>query len=154
MLSTHLDKVTTSRIEELIEANFGGRDKLYEAANSMNDENCKQICKQLAERLASHATELQQILYASGHEANDPLEIDYIVKIFFESIKKKCGETGVIQAAEDFQKDLKRGYDRAIEDTAESQAKGTLREQRAEVDFGEKVLHKIKSADTSAENDC
>ena len=33
-----LDKVTLAKIQELIEANFTGRDELYAAAESLDDE--------------------------------------------------------------------------------------------------------------------
>ena len=153
MRPTELDKTTLAKIRELVEANFGSRDELYAAADSLDDEDRERVCRRLAEHLAGHAAELQQVLAASRSDPAGPLDIDEIVVALFESIKAQRGAAGVLEAAEEAQRDLKRGYDRAIEETPAQEAEGLLRSQRDEVEFGERVLRSMKRSEDERESD-
>lgn len=144
MRPTELDETTLTKIRDLVEASFGSRDELYAAAESLDDEDHKRVCRRLAEYLAEHATSLQQVLAAGGHDPAGPLDIDGIVAAFFKSIRMQRGAAGVLEAAEQCQRGLKHGYDRAIEGSPNREAEEFLREQRDEVDFGERVLRGIK----------
>jgi hypothetical protein len=148
-----LDEKTLAEIRKLVEANFGNRDELYVAADSLDDEDRERVCRRLAEHLAGHAAELQQVLAASGSDPAGPLDIDDIVTALFESIKAQRGVAGVLEAAEEAQRDLKRGYDRAIEETPAQEAEGLLRGQRDAVDFGERVLRSMKHPEDERDSD-
>ncbi|MBN2292213.1 MAG: hypothetical protein JXM70_07300 [Pirellulales bacterium] len=152
MLPTEIDKKTLDIVQELVEANFGGRDELYAAADSMDKEDSQRICRRLADFLADNAIRLQQMLAASGNEAAGPLDIDAIIAALFKAVKARHGAAGVIEVAEEAQRDLKHGYDRAIEEASEPQAEGVLREQRDRVEFSEQVLRSIKPSQTKKPN--
>lgn len=153
MRPVQLDETTLAGIRELVEANFGSRDELYAAAASVDDEDRQRVCRRLAEHLAGHAAELQQVLAASGTDPAGPLDIDDIVVALFESIKAQRGAAAVVEAAEETQRDLKRGYDRAIKETPSQQAEGLLRGQRDQVDFGERVLRSMKRSEDEPQSE-
>jgi hypothetical protein len=153
MRPTEFDETTLAKIRELVEANFGSRDELYAAADSLDGEDRERVCRRLAEHLAGHAAELQQLLAASRSDPAGPLDIDEIVAALFESIKAQRGTVGVLKAAERTQRDLKRGYDRAIEETSAQEAEGLLRSQRDAVEFGERVLRSMKRSEDEREGD-
>ena len=144
MLPIEYDDKTLTVVQELVETNFGIRDELNAAADSVDDEDRQRVCRRLADFLANNAIRLQQMLAASGNEPAEPLDIDAIVAALFKAVKVRHGTAGVIEAAEETQRDLKRGYDRAIEEASEPQAEGVLREQRKQVEFSEQVLRSIK----------
>ena len=152
MQPRELDKKTLDKIRELVEANFGGRDELYAAAESLDDQDAERVCRRLAEHLAGHATDLQHILAACGHEVTGPLDIDDIVAALFESIKQQQGAPGIFEVAEGKQRDLKRGYDRAIEETTTEDTKELLRGQRNQIEFAESVLRRMKHSESKTEN--
>lgn len=135
-----LDPQTLSRLQELIEANFTARDELYAAAESLDDEARKKVCRRLAEHLAGYAAELQQVVTASGVEPAGPLEIESVAHSLFGLAKMNRGSAGVLQTAAEGEHNLKQDYDKAIDATTNPAAKNSLRRQRDEVEFGEQVL--------------
>jgi uncharacterized protein (TIGR02284 family) len=140
MLPTELRPEDLGKFQELIEANFTGRDELYAAARSMDDEARQQVCRRLAEHLAGHAAELQQIVAASGSDPAEPLDVEPIAEALFELAKMNHGERGVIDSAIEGERNLRKEYDRAIEDTSNPEATNTLHRQRDDVEFGEQIL--------------
>lgn len=138
-----LGEGTLSKIQKLIEANFTGRDELYAAAESSDDEARKQICCQLAAHLADHAVHLQQIVASSGVDPAEPLDVNEIASALFDLAKANRGETGVLQVAAEGERNLKEEFDRAIETTPDQEAKALLDKQRDNVEFGEQVLRNI-----------
>ena len=78
MSPTQLNRIALRKIQELIEANFAGRDELQAAAESLDDDARQRVCRRLANHLASHAAELQQIVTACGAEPAGPLDMEVI----------------------------------------------------------------------------
>ncbi len=97
MLPRPMDDKTLAKIQELIERNFTGRDELYAAAQSMDDDARKQICRRLADHLADNAIELQQIVAASGAEPAGPLDVHAVASALFDLAKANRGEPGVLR---------------------------------------------------------
>ncbi len=147
MLPRQLDRETLAILQKLIEGNFTGRDELQAAADSLDDRDLKGICRRLSRQLADHAIELQQLVTASGAVPAEPLNVDLLATALFDLTKANRGEAGVIRAAAEGEHNLKTEYDRAIEDTAEADAKALLDRQRREVEFGEQVLRHLKGTD-------
>lgn len=58
----NLDNETLAKIQGLVEVRFSGRDKLYSVASHLDDSQRSSVCRKLADHLAGHAAELQQIL--------------------------------------------------------------------------------------------
>ena len=65
-MNRNLSPQMIQRIEELVDASFSGRDELCAAAKTLDDARRSNICKQLADHLAHHAIELQQLLTVNG----------------------------------------------------------------------------------------
>lgn len=141
-----LSRVALDRIQELIQANFTGRDELYAAAESLDDESRQRVCRRLAEFLAGHAVDLQQIVTAQGVEPAGPLDIESIAQTLFDLAKLNRGEPGVLQAAAEGERDLKESYDRAIDAAAGPESEDLLRRQRDDVEFGEQILRDMGQA--------
>jgi uncharacterized protein (TIGR02284 family) len=153
MLPHKLDDTTLRKLQELVEANFAGRDELYAAADSLNDEDRKRVCRRLAEHLAGHAAELQQILAACGADPAGPLDIHATADKLFELAKASRGADGVLDVAESCEKNLKQEYDRAIQDTPNQEAEAMLQGQRDDVEFGEQVMRCMKNSGDSTKSD-
>jgi uncharacterized protein (TIGR02284 family) len=142
-----LSPQTLDRIQQLISANFAVRDELYAAARSLDDEARQQVCRRLAEHLAGHAVELQQILTASGERPVGPLDMNSLAEALFESAKQSHGESGVLAAAVEREHNLKEDYDRALDYVSQPQAENVLKRQREGVEFGEQVLRGMSAPD-------
>lgn len=149
MLPNELDDATLRKLQTLVEANFTGRDELYAAAKSLNDEDRKNVCRKLAEHLAGHAAELQQILAACGADPAGPLDTHALAESLFDLTKATRGAHGVLHAAESCERILKQEYDQAIQATGDREAEALLQKQRDDVEFGEQVLRGMKKADRS-----
>lgn len=149
MMPTNLDVETLIKMQRLIEANFTGRDELYAAADSMNNQSREHICRRLAEHLAANAVELQQLVKASGVEPAGPLDLESIAQALFDLAKSSRGESGVLVAAAEGEENLKKNYDEVIDSTADQEATAILRKQREQVEFAEQVLRNIGSADVA-----
>ena len=136
-----------SKIEELVRANYTGRDELYVAAKALEDDDHREVCRRLADHLAGHAAELQQILLANGGPALQPSDFYSIAEEIVESAKERKGTPGVLKVAEGYEKQVKDQYDSAINETPDDnrEAKALLERQRGNVEFGEKVLRSIRS---------
>jgi uncharacterized protein (TIGR02284 family) len=147
MTRMELNPRTLDTIQQLISANFAGRDELYAAASSLNNEARQSVCRRLAELLAGHAVELQQILTASGEHPVGPLDVNSLAQALFESAKRSRGEPGVLDAAAEREHTLKADYDRALDDLSHSQAENVLKRQREDVKFGEDVLRGMSAPD-------
>lgn len=129
------------QIQKLVEANFAGRDELNAAAASIDDDRRKAIVRQLADHLADHAIELQQIVTANGQKAWVPESIYSIAGALFDLITANRGPDGVIAAAERCEQNVVQAYDKAIAATQDPDTEGMLRRQRDEAEFGKNVLH-------------
>ncbi len=143
MFARHLDSITLERLHELIEANFNARDSLYTAAESLEDDDQAHVCVRLADSLAGHAVELQQIVAAAGSQPPGPQDAWTGARQQFEQAKAACGCSGVLAIAERTERDLKQGYDRALKTTFDREAEGVLGRHRNDVEFGEQVLRCI-----------
>lgn len=144
MKSTPFDSNTLIKIQELIEANFAGREELYAAANSLDNAARENICRRLADHLAANAIELQQLLAASGIAPAEPLDTAAIAHALFDLAKLNRGESGVLDTAAEGEDNLKKVYDSAIEATEDEETTALFRRQRREVTFGEDVLRNIE----------
>lgn len=145
-----LNDAVLARIRELIEANFASRDELYAAAETLDDESMKKVCRRLADHLAGHAVELQQIAAARIGDSDvdvDTVEfIDYVsAQAFLEMVKEVHGPERVIAAAEQCEQNLKAKYDRVIDETSHSETEGVFQRHRSEIEFGERVLHSMRT---------
>lgn len=132
------------RIEELVDASYSGRDELYAAADALDDERRSQVCRQLADHLAGHATELQQLLMMNGGEAIEPLDLYSIAESFFGTIKRREGEAGVLNVAEACERTVKERFEQAIEATQNEDTAALLERQRDNIEFGENVLKSMQ----------
>lgn len=146
-MTTQFDPETLGKIQTLIEGNFTGRDELYAAADSMDNDARVRICRNLAEHLAMNAIELQQIVAASGVNPAQPLDLEAIAHALFELVKANHGDLGVLKAAAEGEHLLKRDYDAAIGATRDPEAKAILEKQREQVEFAEDVLKSITDED-------
>ncbi len=143
MLPGQLDAATLDRLRELIEANFNARDALYVAAESLEDDDYVHVCIRLADSLAGHAAELQQVVAAAGDHPPGPNASLLEPKWDFEQAKAESGSEGILAIAERTERDLRQGYDRVLEVTCDRDAEGILDRQRSAVEFGEQVLRCI-----------
>jgi hypothetical protein len=110
MRNHRLGDATLAKIRELIEANFAGRDELYAAAETLDDEARKKVCRRLAEHLAGHAVELEKIALASSEDIDiaDVEFIDYIAEeAFLHMVKELHGSSRVIASVEQCEHNLK-----------------------------------------------
>ncbi len=144
MLPKPLEQKTLAWLQELLELDFAGRDELYAVADSLENEDCREICRRLAEFLAGHAAELQQIVVGSGNDPAGPLDLDEIAHALIEGIKSHRGNSGVLGVAETVEREVRQEYDRAIRSTDDRDAEGMLQRQRQEIEFAERVLRTIK----------
>ena len=145
MTPYHLNQTTLAKIRELIEANFAVRDELYAAAESLDDEARKKVCRRLADHLGGHAAELQQILLSTNSDVVDVADVDFVDYIaeqtFLTMVRELHGSARVIAAVEQSERNLKGKYDEALQSVPEREAEGVLERQRSDVEFGEQVLH-------------
>ena len=148
----NLDDTTLSKIQEMVEVTFAGRDRLYSAASHLDDEDRSEICRELADHLAGHAAELQQILTATGNDPKGPLDFHGIVDALLESIRSQSGDSGVLDAAEKYTHEVKEDFDQAIEDTPDPDAREVLRHHRNGVEFGERVLRNLGRPECEGED--
>ena len=148
----NLDDKTLSKIQEMVEVTFAGRDKLYSAASHLDDEDRREICRELADHLAGHAAELQQILTATGNDPKGPLDVHGIVDALLESIRSQSGDSGVLDAAEKYTHEVKADFDQAIEDTPDPDAREVLRHHRNGVELGERVLRHMERPESDGKD--
>jgi hypothetical protein len=155
-----LSESTLTKIRELVEANFAGRDELYAAVETLDDGASKDICRRLAEHLAAHGTELAQILIANQDFQFDLADIEFIddlsERTFLEMVKEVHGEACVLASIEQCERNLKNKYERMLksmpETKADAEAGAVLQRQRDQVEFGENVVHTMHKA-TDKPND-
>ncbi len=147
MAHMELNQEAMGRIQKLIEANFTGRDELYAAAQSLDDEARRRVCRRLADHLAGHAAELQQIVTACGVPPAEPLDTESMAHALFELAKMNHGEQGVLDAAAHGEQNLKDEYERAIDATSDRRTESVLHRQKKDVTLGEEVLRGMIGAD-------
>jgi uncharacterized protein (TIGR02284 family) len=135
-----MDRATLPCLQNLIQANFAGRDRLYAAAGALEDKAQKTVCRRLADQLADHAAELQQVVLANAGDPGDCDETYLAAEVLFDEIRQGCGEPGVIRTAGDYEREMKQSYDAAIESTSDREVQGLLRRHRDNIEFGEYVL--------------
>ncbi len=143
-MQLNFDAKTLSRIQQLIEGNFTGRDELLAAAKSLDDESRVRICRRLADHLAANAVELQQIVAASGETPAGPLDLFAVAESLFDFVRLTRGARGVLETAVEGEENLTKEYDQAIETTKDPNAESILRKQREEIAFGKEVLENVK----------
>ena len=134
------------QIEQLVDASFAGRDDLYAAAESLDDDVRSNICRRLAEYLAKHATELQQLLLAHGEQAADPLDIHGIAEAYFGIVRTCGGEAAVLDAAESCEQKVKAQFDNVLQEIAGEYAASILERQRSQVELGATILRSMKTS--------
>ena len=128
------------RIKELVDASFSGRDELYAAAETLDDEKRSNVCRQLANHLAGHAIELQQLLIANGETPPEPLDMYAVAEGFFNLAKSRHGESEVLRIAEICERTVKDRFDDVIDATKNEDTVALLERQRDDIEFGEHVL--------------
>jgi uncharacterized protein (TIGR02284 family) len=138
-----MDQSTLPCLQELIHVNFAARDELYAAAAAVDDEGYRVVCQRLADQLAGHAVDLQQIVLANEGDPGDCGDAYVTAEKAFHVVKRDRGETGVITAAESCERDVRQRYNRAIESTSDLEVAGLLKRQCNSVVFGEHVLRSI-----------
>lgn len=144
MLNANLPPQAIRRIEELIDASFAGRDELYAAAETLDNDQRTNICRQLADHLAAHATELQQLLKINGEDLQPPIDMYSVAESYFCLAKRRGGEAGVLSAAAECEREVKEKFDNAIEQTQDGDTSGLLERQRDDIEFGEDVLRSMQ----------
>ena len=112
-------------------------------AGSLENEDHVRVCMRLADALAGHAAELQQMVAAAGSHPPGPQDLVLQTQSALEQAKATNGCTGVLAVAERTERDLKQGYDRALQVTCDREAEGVLGRHRSDVEFGEQVLRCI-----------
>jgi uncharacterized protein (TIGR02284 family) len=142
-----LDECTTERIQHLIRTVFAGRDDLYAAADTLDNERIAEICRRLAQELGGHAAELQQLVLLQGREPAKPETVESrLQRAVLELMKSKHGNEAVVAEVETSENQVKRHYEEAIDATPNREVKGVLRRHRDDAQFGEDVLHELRSA--------
>ncbi len=150
MIPRELDENTLAAIRRLVEQNYLGRDRLYAAADLLDSKERKKICQRLAEFLAAHATELQQILLACEARPFDIADLPAVAEAtLLDIVKANHGTAGVIEVAMHCEQEVKEHYDQATSEITETQTQGLLRRHRADVEFGEHVLRAINDTPKS-----
>lgn len=145
-MNSNLPSKLIERIEELVDASFSGRDELYAAAKTLDDERRSNVCKQLADHLAGHAIELQQLLMVNGKEPPQPLDMFAVAKGFFQLAMNRDGESEVLRIAENCERTVKERFDEVIEEAPEGDTSAILERQRDDIEFGEQVLQSMQDA--------
>jgi uncharacterized protein (TIGR02284 family) len=140
MMLRLMDRATLPCLQDLIQANFAGRDRLYAAAATLDDRAQKTVCRRLADQLADHAAELQQVVLANAGDPGDCDETYLAAESLFDEVWQGSGEPGVLRTAEDYEREMKQRYDAAIEQTSDREVEGLLRRHRNNIEFGEYVL--------------
>lgn len=142
-----LDETTRQHLLALIRANFAGRDDLYAAAGAFDNGTMSMICRRLADDLANNAIELQQMALAAGIDDVDINEFGVQLQAdLMKMIQQDEGDAAVLEEAEECEEILKREYDEVIKEEADVPAiANVLREQREKVEFGENVVHGLRS---------
>lgn len=143
-MNRNLPDALIRRIEELVDASFSGRDELYAAADTLDDEKRSNVCRQLADHLADHATELQQILAINGEDTVTPLDMYSVAETFFTLAKNRDGEAGILTAAESCERLVKERFDEVIDQTSDEDTAALLRRHRNDIEFGEHVLRSMQ----------
>src|SRR5262245_15786244 len=143
-----LDEFTTDRIHQLILAVFAGRDDLYAAADTLDNERLAEICRRLGHELGGHAAELQQLVILQGREPPEPETVESrLQRAVLELVKQYQGNRAVVAEVEVSEKEVKRQYEEAIEATPNREVKGVLRRHRDNAQFGEDILHELGAAE-------
>ncbi|MCA9198273.1 MAG: hypothetical protein KDA87_12075 [Planctomycetales bacterium] len=132
------------RLEELVDASFSGRDELYAAAKTLDDHRRSNVCKQLADHLASHAIELQQLLSVNGKEPPQPLNMFSIAEVFFQLAMNRNGESEVLRFAERCERTVKERFEAVIDIAPKGDTSAILQRQRDDIEFGEQVLQSMQ----------
>ena len=143
---THLPPEMIRSIEELIDASYSGRDELYAAAELLDDDRRSRVCKRLAEHLAKHAIELQQLVTVNGGETLEPLDMYSVAESFFALAKSRRGEAGILDAAEECERVVKERFENVIAETDSDEAATILERQRNDIKFGEDILKAMQAA--------
>ena len=143
-MNSHLPPKMIERIEELVGASFAGRDELHAAAKTLDDDRRSRICKQLANHLAAHAIELQQLLVANGEEPPQPLDMQGIAESFFQLAMNRDGESEVLRIGENCERTVKERFDEVIDEIPAGDTSAILERQRNDIEFGEQVLHSMQ----------
>jgi uncharacterized protein (TIGR02284 family) len=139
-----LDPQTIQQLRELVSATYTGRDDLYQAAAGLQDRELSAICRKLADELAGTSAHLSQIIAMHGQEPVGPGSVqsalgDEILRFLREHEHDK----GILSVAKKAQAGMREQYDATIAVTQDAEAQALLKQQREEVDFGEKVLRRI-----------
>lgn len=138
------------RIEELIDTSYSGRDKLHAASELLDDDTRSHVTEQLANHLANHAAELQQLLSANGGEKLKPTDMYSISKQYLTIAKRREGEKGVLSVAEECEQKVKERFTCVLEESFPRDTMAMLQRQRNEIKFGEHVLQSMLSTPPSA----
>ena len=134
------------RVQELVDASYAGRDELYAAADTLDDDKRSKVCRQLADHLAGHAAELQQLLLANEENTVEPLDMYSVAETFFTLAKNRHGEAGVLNVAEACERVVGERFDSAIDSLQDGDTTALLQRQRDTIEFGENVLRSMQDS--------
>ena len=109
------------------------------------------VCRKLADHLAGHAAELQQLLLANGGDHIEPLDMYSVAEAFFTAAKRREGEAGVLSVAEECERIVKERFDEVIEVTKRDDTAAMLERQRDDIEFGERVLQTMQDLPENGE---
>jgi uncharacterized protein (TIGR02284 family) len=145
MIRPHsLDSKTIARLRQLVVATYSGRDDLYTAAEQVGDDDLSVICRKLADNLAGHAADLEQIILMHNEEPGfeDALTSTLSYEIL-QFLRKGRGDNGIISVVQKEQSDIQKQYDATIAAARDPAAHEVLEKQKKDVNFAERVLRRV-----------
>lgn len=141
MVPRQVDRATRDTLTRLIRTNYRARDEMYAVAEALNDADQQRVCRRLAEYLAGHAAELQQVLLAC---AEDTVRVEEVPEErhaeLFQMIRSREDAAGMLRVAERCERALKEEYDRAVDGVRSRYTKAILLRQRMETRISEQVV--------------
>ncbi|MEZ6097811.1 MAG: hypothetical protein R3E01_02455 [Pirellulaceae bacterium] len=145
MLTIPRDRSTVDSIQDLLSELFGARDTLGAAAEVLADADDRYICRKLSFQLGGYAADLQQIVSASGVQPAGPRS-DHDARQSLSSIQKHIGPNGVLDTAEQTEQMLTEKYEQTMGHLNDPEVTGLLERQREDVEFGDRILRRLKAS--------
>jgi hypothetical protein len=142
------DNETQALVQRLADANFAGRDELCAAAEVCEEASHRRLCRSVADRLGGHAAELQQLLLAHGIEPIVPSDMFGPANEVFARVAADQGTVGIMITAQGCTLDIEEEYDRALQTVTDTDIRGILARQRAQVASDERTFHQKRKNET------
>jgi len=152
--STQIDEATLEIVQDLIRTNLVSRDGLYAAADKLDGPALQKVCRRLADELAGHVADLQQLVLRYGQKPVGPEDwfVQKLRSVVLEVLQQQPSSQHVVIEAEGRERWLKKEYDAAIEQARDGQIKGLLHLQRKNAEFGGEVLEAIEELHRATDN--